>query len=146
MLLPRSEQSALGATKIARTHGTIQGVKVLLVEDDPIVGMMVGAALEDLGCEVMRATTADEALRLLKENTHIELVFSDIIMPGKLNGVELAKEARSLRPNLGVVLTTGYSEDAAGLDGTRVLAKPYRMEALAEALAAELIARRPTSS
>jgi DNA-binding LytR/AlgR family response regulator len=59
------------------------------------------------------------------------------VMPGK-TGVELAKEARVLRPGLRIVLTTGYSEDAARLDGARVLAKPYRIETLVKVLAEEM--------
>jgi PAS domain S-box-containing protein len=137
LLLPRSEQSAATQGRVRRTHGAIDGLKVLFVEDDPVVGTMVGAALEDLGCKVIRATTAEDALDVLKNGAEIELLFSDIVMPGRLSGVELAKEARLLRPDLGVVLTTGYSEDVARLEGTRVLAKPYRMEALARALATE---------
>ena len=66
-----------------------------------------------------------------------DLLFSDIVMPGK-TGVELAREARVLRPGLGIVLTTGYSEDAARLDGARVLAKPYHIETLVKALAEEM--------
>jgi CheY-like chemotaxis protein len=97
----------------------------------------VGAALEELGCEVTRAASAEEALDVLQGGLNVDLVFSDIVMPGK-TGVDLAKEARVLRPGLGVVLTTGYSETAIGLDGIRVLAKPYRIEALANALAAEM--------
>ena len=62
--------------------------------------------------------------------------------PGAVNGVDLAKEARVLRPDLGIVLTTGYSEDRARVEGIRVVAKPYRMEVLADALREELTARR----
>jgi CheY-like chemotaxis protein len=142
LLLPRSDQDATPARKKGRTHDTTDGLKVLMVEDDPIVATMVGAALEDLGCAVTRATNGDEALALLNDGVEIEILFSDVVMPGRLSGVELAKEARVLRPDLGVVLTTGYSEEVARLRGIRVLAKPYRMEALARALQAELEVRR----
>jgi CheY-like chemotaxis protein len=117
-----------------------------LVEDDPIVGTMVGAALEDIGCEILRASNADEALALLSAGQELELLLTDIVMPGRLNGIELAKEARTLRPNLRVILTTGYSEDLARADGMRVLGKPYRMETLEEAITAELSARPKLTS
>jgi CheY-like chemotaxis protein len=145
MLLPRSREVPLAGRAARREHGAIQGVRVLLVEDDPIVAMMVAAALEDLGCEVVRAGTGDEALEALKSGLPVQLVLSDIVMPGQVNGVELAREVRVLRPDLGMVLTTGYSEDRAKADGVRVLAKPYRMEALAQALKAELEDRQLTA-
>jgi CheY-like chemotaxis protein len=140
LLLPRSERSAVAA-KVRGGDGAIDGLKVLFVEDDPIVGAMIAAALEDLGCEVTRAATAEEALEALQKGIEVELLFSDVVMPGK-TGVELAKEARVLRPGLVIVLTTGYSEDAMRLDGVRVLAKPYDIETLAKVLAEEMNKRR----
>ena len=137
LLIPRSEEAAVAESVVKRTHGTTNGLKVLFVEDDPIVGSLVGAALEDLGCEVTRATTAEEALETLNNGVEVELLFSDIVMPGK-SGLELGKEARVIRPGLRILLTTGYSEEAARLDGVRVLAKPYRIETLVAAFAAEM--------
>ncbi len=142
LLLPRSERVPSAQRWTSRTHGAVEGLKILLVEDDPVVSTMVGAALEDLGCEVMRAVTGEEALHVLQDEVEIDLLFTDIVMPGQLSGVELAKQARAIRPDLAVILTTGYSEGVARLEGTRVLAKPYRMEALAQALAAETEGQR----
>jgi PAS domain S-box-containing protein len=141
LLLPRSVQAAVAERKVRGSNGTLDGLKVLFVEDDPIVRAMVGAALEDLGCEVTRTASAEEALEALQKGVEAELLFSDVVMPG-MTGVELAKEARLLRPGLGIVLTTGYSEDAARLSGTRVLAKPYRIEILVKVLAEEMNKRR----
>ncbi|WP_052764084.1 hybrid sensor histidine kinase/response regulator [Microvirga massiliensis] len=141
LLLPRSMQAAVAERKVRSSNGTLDGLKVLFVEDDPIVRAMVGAALEDLGCEVTRTASAEEALEALQKGVEAELLFSDVVMPG-MTGVELAKEARLLRPGLGIVLTTGYSEDAARLSGTRVLAKPYRIETLVKILAEEMNKRR----
>jgi CheY-like chemotaxis protein len=141
LLLPRSVQAAVAERKVRGSDGTLDGLRVLFVEDDPIVRAMVGAALEDLGCEVTRTATAEEAIEALQKGIEVELLFSDVVMPG-MTGVELAKEARLLRPGLGIVLTTGYSEDAARLDGTRVLAKPYRIETLVKVLAEEMNKRR----
>ena len=112
--------------------------RVLLVEDDPVVVPVVCAALEEMGYEVSHAGSGSEALARLRAGEAADLLFSDVVMPGGVNGVELAREARRLRPGLPVVLTTGYSGDVAGADGVRVLAKPYRVEELVAALEAEL--------
>ena len=68
----------------------------------------------------------------------IDLLFSDVVMPGRLSGVDLAREAHRLRPALPVVLTTGYSEAVAQVEGVRVLAKPYRIDELVHLLDAVL--------
>jgi CheY-like chemotaxis protein len=91
-----------------------------------------------LGYRVERAASADEALPVLESSTRIDLLFSDVVMPGRLSGVDLAREARRLRSGLPVVLTTGYSEDVARAVGVRVLPKPYEIGALVEALEAAL--------
>ncbi len=84
------------------------------------------------------APTAAVALRLLDAQPDVDLVFSDMVMPGRMNGLELAREVNRRRPDLPVVLTTGYSEAAqsARKEGLRLLVKPYRIDALAEALSA----------
>jgi CheY-like chemotaxis protein len=95
--------------------------------------------LEDLGFEVRRTASAPEALKLLREGLHVHLVFSDIVMPGGMSGIDLAHELRRSRPDLPVLLTTGYSEavrDRDGLDGFQLLAKPYSLQALETALIA----------
>jgi CheY-like chemotaxis protein len=145
VLLPRSDQTPTVRALHSRAASDIQGIRVLVVEDEPVVATMVAAALEDLGCRVQTATNAGEALDILKQEAAIDLLFSDIVMPGSLNGVALAHEARSLRPDLGVVLTTGYTEDAGRTRGLRILRKPYRIDALASAIAAE-IARQPSEA
>jgi DNA-binding NtrC family response regulator len=115
-----------------------RSARVLLVEDDPIVASTVFAALEDAGYTVLQVTTADEALPLLAGEVRIDLLFSDVVMPGRLSGVDLAREAHRLRPALPVVLTTGYSEAVAHVEGVRVLAKPYRIDELVHLLDAVL--------
>ncbi len=86
----------------------------------------------------MRAATAATALRLLEADPAQDLVFSDMVMPGRMNGMELAREIGRRWPDLPIVLTTGFSEAAAQArdQGFRLLMKPYRMEAMAEMLAA----------
>jgi len=113
----------------------MRGRRVLLVEDDPVVSSMVSAALEDAGLEVVRVATADEAIPLVAGRARIDLLFSDVVMPGRISGVDLAREARRLRPSLPILLTTGYSERTTmALTGVRILAKPCRIEDLLAAI------------
>lgn len=135
MLLRRSSQPAMvqetagPALAQARRRGSM-----LLVEDDEVVATTVAAALEDAGYAVAWVATADEALSLLASGTPFDLVFSDVVMPGRLSGLDLVQAARQLRPDLPVVLTTGYSEKLADAEGVHVLAKPYRIDDLVRAL------------
>jgi signal transduction histidine kinase/CheY-like chemotaxis protein len=117
---------------------------VLLVEDDDSVAGAVAAMLRELGYQVVRAADAQSALRLLEERSDaIDLVFSDMVMPGAMDGAALAEAVLQKRPDLPVVLTTGFSEaaEAATRKGLRLLAKPYRIEVLAAELAAARIRR-----
>ncbi|WP_247882511.1 ATP-binding protein [Azospirillum sp. TSA2s] len=142
LFLPRTAKPvAAPAAERALDTGCGGDRHLLLVEDDPIVGSMVAAALEEIGYAVLRAANAEEALGLLTDgDLRIDILFSDVVMPGPMNGVDLAHAARRLRPGLPVVLTTGYSEDVARIEGVRVLPKPYRVGALAELLDAVLAA------
>ncbi|PAX08860.1 histidine kinase famiy protein [Sphingomonas lenta] len=109
---------------------------VLVVEDQADVGDYAEAVLRELGYAVLRAGDADEALRILDRSTHIDLLFSDLIMPGGMNGVMLAREVRRRRPGVKVLLTTGYAGssiervDAEGAEFD-VIGKPYRRAELA---------------
>ena len=110
---------------------------VLLVEDDDEVAALVGEMLDQLGYEVIRAASATAALGALANGRAIDILFSDVMMPGGMNGVELAREAHSRRPDLPILLTSGYSEAAqsdAAARGVRILPKPYRIDELAAAL------------
>ena len=136
LFLPRTVKPVAAPAK-ERSLDTARGAgrRLLLVEDDPIVGSMVAAALDEMGYAVLRAGNAEEALVLLNDRAlRIDILFSDVVMPGAMNGIDLAHTARRLRPGLPVVLTTGYSEDIARIDGVRVLPKPYRVGELAELL------------
>nr|WP_246307493.1 ATP-binding protein [Azospirillum melinis] len=142
LFLPRTVKPVAAPAK-ERALDTARGAgrRLLLVEDDPIVGSMVAAALDEMGYAVLRAGNAEEALGLLNDRAlRIDILFSDVVMPGAMNGIDLAHTARRLRPGLPVVLTTGYSEDIARIDGVRVLPKPYRVGELAELLEAALAA------
>ncbi|HZZ30804.1 MAG TPA: ATP-binding protein [Phenylobacterium sp.] len=116
----------------AATHGPAR--RVLLVEDDASVGEMVEAMLSDLGHEVLRAEAAAPAIEILGRNDRIDLMLTDLIMPGGMNGVELAHAAVALRPGLPVILTSGYTGETLGAAAEApwpLLTKPYPAEALA---------------
>ncbi len=135
LLLRRSAVPPGGAEEARPVAGlSSRGGHVLLVEDDPVVAATVAAALEDAGYTVTGVPNADAALPLLAGPGRLDLLFSDVVMPGALNGLDLAREAVRLRPGMPVLLTTGYSKDIAQADGLRLLPKPYRIEDLIRAL------------
>jgi PAS domain S-box-containing protein len=118
--------------------------QVLLVEDDDEVAALAAEMLKSIGFGVTRVASATAALGALANERPVRLVLSDIMMPGGMSGVELAREIRIRRPALPVLLATGYQEAAAGAaqDGIGVLLKPYSMEELASAISAQLNAHK----
>ncbi len=122
-----------------------RGRTVLLAEDDAAVCMVTEGLLLEFGCKVLTAPDGRQALARLKAEPDIALLLSDIIMPGGMTGVDLAREAAALRPELSIVLATGYAgERLEGVEdaGWPVLRKPYRVEDLALAVR-EGLERRP---
>jgi len=111
--------------------------RILLVEDDDEVATLVSEMLYQLGYEVTRASSAAAALGALADGRNVDLVFSDVMMPGGMNGVELAREIQKRRSGIPILLTSGYSGpsvQAANEVGVRILSKPYRIDELAAAL------------
>ncbi len=106
--------------------------RVLVVEDDPDVAEVAVAVIESLGHDVERCADADAALARMERAHDFDLVFSDIVMPGDMNGIELAEALLKLQPNLPVLLATGYSNAALAPGALRfpVLAKPYSVQEL----------------
>ena len=90
--------------------------------------------LNELGFEAVVTHSANEALERLSGERRPTLVFTDIVMPGGISGIELAQKVRVRFPELPILLTTGYSEHVADAHGFPVLQKPYDMDALASAL------------
>jgi CheY-like chemotaxis protein len=113
---------------------------VLFVEDDREVAALTIEMLDSIGYAVTHVTSPAAALGALANGRAIDLVFSDVMMPGGMNGVELALEIRKRRPELPVVLATGYIEAARGAaaEGLEVLVKPYQLETLAQTLSGHL--------
>jgi signal transduction histidine kinase len=152
LYLPRSNQplspplSAPHSAQLARHDGTTAGGdaaavpscaagRILFVEDDPLVREAVVRGLEESGFEVLAAPSGDQALAMLDAGLDIDVVFSDIVMPGRLSGIDLAGILRERRPGLPVVLATGYTDQRASIPGVQVLAKPYEIGQLADLLA-----------
>lgn len=112
------------------------GACILIVEDNPAVGQLTAEMLHDLGYLTAWAANASEALQLLgKDDSHFDLVFSDIVMPG-MSGLDLAAAIQRLRPGLPIVLTSGYSNTLAeeGSHGFELIQKPYSVDALSRVL------------
>ena len=109
---------------------------MLVVEDSPEVAEVAAAYFQQLGYMVKQARGASEALEVLGKDANIDLVFSDILMPGGMNGVELGDVIRRRYPAVPVLLATGYSESArdAVQQGFVVLQKPFDVAALDQAL------------
>jgi CheY-like chemotaxis protein len=106
--------------------------KILVVEDDPDVAEVAVAVLESMGHDVRMCPNASAALSVLEENAGFDLVFSDIMMPGPMNGIDLAETILKRFPNLPVLLATGFSNAALAPGALRfpVLAKPYSVQEL----------------
>ncbi|WFU76335.1 PAS domain-containing sensor histidine kinase [Bradyrhizobium sp. CB2312] len=132
ILLPRGERAPARETTGPapfRGSGT-----VLLVEDNPDVALVSIGLLEQLGYQVRRVPDAEAALREIEQNG-VDFVFSDIVMPGKMDGLSLAHHLRQIRPGLPILLATGYSDVAAGVRGDfPILRKPYEIHELSEAI------------
>ena len=109
---------------------------ILVAEDDPAVLKLTVDLLEGLGYRVVTATTADEAMAVLRQNRRIDLLFSDVVMPGGTSGIALAETAQKKWPALKILLTSGFVGEKASLGRTDhfVLDKPYEAVALAATL------------
>ncbi len=108
-----------------------------MVEDDALVRRYVITQIESLGYTTMEASNATEALNVIDNGDPIDLLFTDVIMPGPLNGRQLVEAALKRRPSLKTLYTSGYTENAivhhGRLDsGVLLLAKPYRKSDLAK--------------
>ena len=126
--------SEIAPTRAASGQGTI-----LIVEDDEDVLVVAAESLGELGYQVITAGNAAQALEILRGDQPVDLLLSDVIMPGGMNGAQLAIEARRIRPELKVLLTSGYTAAALSLehglpDNLNVVEKPYRREELANKL------------
>jgi PAS domain S-box-containing protein len=136
--LPRSLSQAQPAepARVTTEDARGSGQVILVVEDDPHVRALTVRMLERLGYRVHVAGDGPEALKCLEQQAHVDLLFTDIVLPHGMNGVELSKIVRSLRPELPVLYTSGYTENAlihhGRLDaGVQLLEKPFTRAQLA---------------
>ncbi len=138
--LPRAEgQAAAGAVlheALAKTPPA--GATILVVEDDPDVREMIVGILSDLGYQTLVATNGPEALAILDRDHSVALLFTDIVMPAGMSGTDLARQASRLRPDLKVLLSSGYAREANQWRSAHgdfpFIAKPYRPAALGQKL------------
>ena len=140
ILLPVSEESAARAK--SEDRATIvegKGESILVVEDDPAVRELAVDLLNSLNYHVIAANDGPDALEIVDSGDRIDLLFTDIVLPRAMDGVELARQAVSKRPELKVLYTSGYTENAfkgayAGADGPELLNKPYHKAALSHSI------------
>jgi PAS domain S-box-containing protein len=139
LYLPRSEEEEDVETEFESGPATGGTETILVVEDDEDVRGTVIDMLTDLGYRVLKAKDAQSALAIVESGIAIDLLFTDVVMPGALRSPDLARKARERLPNIAVLFTSGYTEDAivhgGRLDeGIDLLSKPYTREALARRL------------
>ncbi|HEY4545171.1 MAG TPA: PAS domain-containing protein [Pedomonas sp.] len=148
LYLPKAGEKPEAAGGEEKGHEAAGGSEtILLVEDNDGVRAMAGLHLQKLGYNVLEAVNAAEALTLIERGLPIDLMFTDIVMPGGISGYDLAQQARRLRPDLPILFTTGYDSPVADRSAERLpnsdlLPKPYRRRELALAIRNVLDAAR----
>jgi CheY-like chemotaxis protein len=142
LLLKLSDKPAADAPSRAEPVDGAEVAKgrLLVVEDDEQVLSVTLVMLSELGYEVATACDAATALQRLESGEPVDLLFSDVVMPGGCSGAELAHRARAIRPDLKVLLSSGYVGEAGSLvgDAFEMIDKPYERSTLAARLAAIL--------
>lgn len=132
LFLPRSEDAlAEGEIKDETLEFALGSERVLVVEDDDDLRKIPTGILEEQGYEVVEARDGKEAIKHLQEDQPIDLLFTDVVLPGGMNGAEIAKEAKRIQPNIKILFTSGYSENIVAHkgkleQGVILVDKPYR--------------------
>ena len=150
MYLPRSmQQEDVEATVL---DSPVEGgpETILVAEDDEDVRATVVEMLQELGYRVLKAPDATAALTIIESGVHIDMLFTDVVMPGPMKSAEMAKKAKERLPRLAVLFTSGYTENSivhgGRLDpGVQLLSKPYTREALARKIRYVLDLEKPPS-
>ena len=138
--LPRADgRAAAGTVLHEELHKTPPAAAtILVVEDDPDVREMIVGILSDLGYQTLVATNGPEALAILNDGHSVDLLFTDIVMPAGMSGTDLARQACRLRPDVKVLLSSGYTREANRWRSARTefpfIAKPYRPTTLEKKL------------
>ena len=143
IFLPRTDGEAtevVSESGLAAMQPIGKGQTVLVVEDDPAVRQVAVSTLQSLGFKVKEAENGDEAADMLKKSNGVQLVLSDVRMPGELTGIDLARLVKREWPAVRVLLTTGYVDGNDTIDDVELLYKPYRATDLAEKIQSLLLA------
>jgi nitrogen-specific signal transduction histidine kinase len=137
--LPRSHAPiAVVVSAEATNQSAGRGETILVVEDNPDVKSVAVTLLEQLNYRTVAVDNAKSALNLLATGTPIDLVFTDVMLPGDIDGVALAQAIGKKHPRIPVLLTSGYAKALAARHGLPILRKPYQLSALAEAIRSTL--------
>ena len=139
LYLPRStanDEDAAGLPDAPPDNAAKAGRTVLVVEDEPVVRMLIGEVLRELDYDVIEAGDGAEALRVLQSKQRVDLLVTDIGLPGGMNGRQVADAAQVHRPHLKALFITGYAESAVVGNGvlaanTQLITKPFAMDVLA---------------
>lgn len=107
---------------------------VLIVEDEPLIREIAVAAIEDAGLPVLEASDAQQALRILQERSDVGVLFTDVNMPGALDGIELARLVHEQWPDIRLLVTSGRPLDTPVPDDGRFVAKPYDLDHITQAV------------
>jgi signal transduction histidine kinase/DNA-binding response OmpR family regulator len=147
LYFPRSFEAESPTTRLSDVAPQGGSETILVVEDDPAVQGTVVEMLGSLGYRVLKADNATDAYGIIKSGLAIDLLFTDVVMPGPMRSPELARQAKTLLPNLAVLFTSGYTQNAivhgGRLDpGVELLSKPYGRDQLARKVR-HLLANRP---
>lgn len=138
--LPRADRPAAQAEE--EPPPAVASARILLVEDNPEVAEVAARMLEELGHEVRTVGSGPAALDALNAGDPVDMVFSDIVMAGEPDGLGMARLVREARPEVPILLATGYSEAAARIgDEFPILRKPYKLAELNRAIAERLSPR-----
>jgi signal transduction histidine kinase len=135
LLLPRYEGEELPTVRRGRDASRFgRGELVLVVEDEASVRALTVQSLRSLGYRTLEASNARDALRIVEETPGLQMMMSDVVMPGELDGLELAQRVHAKRPEIALLIVSGYSDHATTTIPWPILAKPYRRDELARAL------------
>lgn len=123
--------------------GPVAAARILLVEDEALIRILVAEELRDADYEVVEASSADEALELLGSSHSVDLVISDVRMPGTIDGLGLLEAVKAQSPDLPFIVTSGHVEAslAIGRGADQFLAKPFSMHVVLSAVSLELSGR-----
>ena len=143
--LPKASEEAIRAKEPAEVadQGDAPNKRqqtILVVEDEEVIRQVVTRVLLEAGYTVLEAGTGDDGLAMLTSYPEINLILTDVRMPGKRDGISMAAEARRMRSDVKIVFATGYPDALLGFETATVLRKPYRAHQILEAVAKELAA------